>query len=545
MQRCVASLMLVFVAACGDSTAVGGGDTGGGDSAVAETVAAETSVTGDETVADTGVPTASETVLGSETAADDTLGDTSVVETTVADSVAETVDETALNETSVDDTSVDETSVDETAETTGGEVVESPLVGGADLVLEDVSEDGLYLAYTDAAHNLYHVQLAGGAPALVSTGVDRARYKGKFLMVYKGLGATGDVAGTMLVVPEGTVSPSLTTAFVKVNTVIASPDGNHYAFERLPSDGATTADVYLDGTRLFADATTSRQAFSPTSNYLVASDFFADPSSGTKYKVVRAYPVAGGAPKTLVADGAASRFSIAPNGQQVVVGFNDSGPQADLTVVPITGGAGTLLMAAARDKDFRVMEDGATLIFMDLDTSGLNRIGLDGSGLGVVVGAAVADLDATSSTLVIYATDVDNATGFKALRAVKKDGTKDTALGDLAQNEGFTPDEAYFTYRSEMLGDEGSLGVLVVATMKASQFATGVVKSSVADNDRVVYLDSAGSLKQAALATGAKTAIADHVTTFRLVSDGLGMTTKGRVAFVVGVGVPGIYVTTL
>lgn len=592
MQWRVLGVGLAMLAGCGS-------DTGEATDTAADTQVAETSAGDATATAETSddATTATDSAQPSETS-DDTSEETSVAPETSDDTSAETVADTEPETTetaseTVDPTEVtaevtaprcgdenvdqgedcdppDELTCSKTCQTIVGScsdasdndgdtqadcadpdcaedpfcaVVGTRLVSGEGLVLEDVAEDGLYLAYTDASHTLFTVPLAGGAPVQIATGVDKARFKGKFLMVYQGIDASGKIAATMRVVPEGTSAASLTTQLVKLNTVIASPDGNHYLFERKPDDQSTTDDVYLDGNLIFAAATTAREAFSPASNYLVASDFYKDPGSGTKMNVVRAWPLDGGPPTTLVASDAASRFSITPNGQSVVVGFNDSGPAADLTLVPMTGGNGTLLVEGGRDQNFDVMEDGATLVFMDVANEGLSKIGLNGQGLATLVPSGVASLDGTSKDLVVYATAVDGGTGLATLRAIKKDGTHDMALGDLALNEGFSPGAAYFTYRDQLGASDGNLQVLAVATMTRTQFATGVVKSSVADDMRLVYLDTGGLLRTAALATAAKATLEDHVTFFRLVSDGVGVLTKSRVAFVVGVGAPGIYVT--
>ena len=126
-----------------------------------------------------------------------------------------------------------------------------------------------------------------------------------------------------------------------------------------------------------------------------------------------------------------------------------------------------------------------------------------------------------------------------------KNGSKDTELGEMAVSEGPSPDGAYLTYRDAMDADVGDLGVLAVATMTTSQLATGVVKTSIADNTRLVYLWRDGLLVQALFASGTKTTLEEDVTMFRLVLDGIGAATKSRVAFAVGGLAPGIYIAPL
>jgi hypothetical protein len=246
----------------------------------------------------------------------------------------------------------------------------------------------------------------------------------------------------------------------------------------------------------------------------------------------------------LLADGGAKHFALTPNGTQVVLGAHDTGTQADLTLMPVVGGSDTLLVAGAQHGNFDVMGDGTTLLYLDASTSSLKKIQTDGTGGATLVANAVVGIVAMSSQAVVYSTLVDAITGLATLRFVRKTGSSDTALGTLAIDEGFSPDQAYYMFRDQVSGTDGSLEVLTVSSAAKSLLATGVSRSSAADTTRLVYLDNSGLLRQAAFATGTKTTLEDNVTDFRLVPDSFGSANKGRVAFVVAAGKPGVYVAS-
>jgi hypothetical protein len=404
-------------------------------------------------------------------------------------------------------------------------VTGTPIIEGTGLTVQDVSDDGITLAYTDAAGNLFVVPTDGGAPAQVATGVDRARCRGPWLAIYQGLDALGVQADTMLLLPQGTTTPLAAGTFVLVATVDASPDGEHYAFVAKQTSGGSVEDVILDGNVVVAGSTKERARFSPASNYLVVS------STVATVKRLQAFPLAGGSPVTLAPSGAAKRFSITPDGAIVVFGANDNGSLANLTRIPIGGGTTTPLVAGASRRAFRVLEDGLTLAFL-YPPSALEAIQLDGTGLLTLVGSGATDIIQTSSHEIVYATLVDSTTGLATLRIIDKDGTADTALGSAALDEGFAPGEGFYIFRDGVVGQSGELRGIAQSGGPLFSLGARVNRSSFADAGRVVFLDDSYALRKASLATGAVALLEDGVGSYNVVPDAPGASSS-RVAFAI------------
>jgi hypothetical protein len=419
------------------------------------------------------------------------------------------------------------------------QVTGTQLAAGAGLHIEDVSRDGAYVAYLDAAANLFAVSTTGGAPVMLSTAVAKARYKGGFLFVFHGLSASGKTAASMEIFPVGGATAVATDVQVKVKTAVASDDQNHYAYARISPNGR---DLVLDGTVLFADATSVHADFSADSARLVAALSYQDPGTGLQVQPVRAYPIAGGAPVTLVADGAGQAFALTPDGTAVVVAANDNGATANLALVPLAGGAATPLVTADH-KGFEVTSDGATLVFSD--AGALRVTSLSGGGVMTLVASGVLSIEDVSAQTVIYATAKDPTTLLETLRVVRIDGGGNVALGAQAASEGHTDSATTVGARDNIVGSAGDLEIVAVPALTRATLGSMVTKSSFPDDARVVYVDTA-ALRVAPVTGGSATTLQGQVSSFELVPDSLVASTRGRVAFILPIGVDaGLYITAL
>lgn len=406
--------------------------------------------------------------------------------------------------------------------------------------VQDVSDDGLQIAYTNAQSTLFVMPVAGGTATQVATQVQRARFKGKTLVAYQALDAAGVFAGTMLTVPLGTTSALVAGTQVVVESVRASEDGDHLYFESQTSPGVFEAK--LDGSTLVSGASKLRGRFSPTNNYLVFSSKVS--VGGSSVRSVKSYPLAGGAPITLLAANASMRFDIAANGLDVVVGSNHISGTDTTTIsrLNIAGGGPTTLAANANETDFRLLDSAAsstlatlTLIYSQPDS--LERIQLDGTGGAVLktVGSGVVDTEASSINAVVYATFVDAISGLATLRFVRSDGTGDLALGTAALDLGFTQDDGGYLFLSDATVNgwttSGTLKALDVNTGTITVLGSNVTDVSELDATRVAFIDSAGTLKLADLTSGVSTTIDTEVTGFAKVPDALGSPVASQIAY--------------
>lgn len=416
------------------------------------------------------------------------------------------------------------------------------LAAGVGLTFQDVSSDGAYLAYTNASGDLFRVATNGAsAPVQVSTGVSKARFKGQFLFTFSGIDATGKYATAMSVFPQaGTAAIRTDGPAIRVKSLTTSADGAHYAYLR--GGVGQPRDVLLDGRVIFPAAVSAKIQFTPNSTALIAAHWYLD-DGGTQVRPVRAYPVAGGAPVTLVADGAGTSFALTPSGTGVIVAANANLGRADLTLVPITGGTGTVV-ATGDDSGFRVLPDGTSLIYVD--ASALRKVDLSGGGGSTLVGSGVITIEDVSQQSIVYATFEDATTGLKTLRIVRVSGPGDSVIGTSAESEHFTPSAAFVGARTNIVGGAGGLTLMSVASLASVSIATDILSSSFPDDTRVVYLDSIGTLNIAAATGGSATVVQARVNRFELVPDSLGSTTRLRAAYVLANGVAaGVYVTPL
>ena len=416
------------------------------------------------------------------------------------------------------------------------------LAAGGSLTFQDVSADGVYLAYTNASGALFRVATDGAsAPVQVSTGVIRARFKGNFLVTFSGLDATGKYATSMSVFSEtGTSAIRTDGPAIRIKSVTATADGAHYAYLRGAS--GQPRDVLLDGQVLFAAAISAKIQFTPNSAALIAGLSYTG-GNGVLVQPVLAYPVVGGSPVTLAADGAGTSFAITPSSASVVVAANANGGRADLTLVPITGGAGALV-ATGDDTGFSVLPDGTTLVYVD--AGALRKIQLSGTGGLTLVGSGVVAVDDISQSSIVYATFQDATTGLETLRIVRTSGSGDSAIGTTAASEHYTPGATIVAARTNIVGTAGSLVLVPVASLTGASVAPNITKSSFPDETRVVYADSIGTLDIVAASGGSATVIQARINTFELVPDSLGSTTRLRAAYVIANGVnAGLYVTPL
>lgn len=414
------------------------------------------------------------------------------------------------------------------------------LAGGAGLTLQDVSTDGAKVAYTDANRVLFAVNTSGtGTPVQLATSVDKARYKGGFLFVFHGVDSTGKVASSLDVLAVGGTTVLHSDSNVKVKSTTGSVNGQHYAYTRAASGNV---DLVVDGLAAYSGADSIKAKFASTSAYLVAS--VTDSSSGTAVQSVEAFPTAGGAMITLLADGAGAAFAISPSGTQVVLGANDAAGSADLTVVPITGGTGTLL-TTADDKNFTVLSDNATLVYTD--AGAVRSIGLSGTGGKTLVASGAIDVADVSDAAVIYATAVDTVTGLETLRVARTSGAGDAALGTGAVAEGQTPGGTVAAARTSVAGVlGGDLVVVPISTLVGTTAGQKVTKSSFPDNNRIVFSDAIGTLSSGASSGASSAALQTLVAQFELVPDSAGSTTRGRVAYVIANGASaGLYVAAV
>lgn len=415
------------------------------------------------------------------------------------------------------------------------------LAGGAGITLQDVSGDGSRIAYTDGSGTLYVVATTGGnAPVMLATAVDKARYKGGFLFVFHGIDPTGKVAANAQVFDAGSSLVVRTDSQVRVKSTTGSKDGQHYAYVR---DAAGARDLLLDGQVRFSRAVDIKLQFTPTSGYLVAAIWYIDPMAGSQVQPVYAFSVGGGATSTLAGDGAGLSFAIVPSGTAVIVAANDNGTLADLTRVPIAGGAGTLIVTAD-NKQFDVVPDGSRLVYRDAGAA--RTISLSGIGTVTLAMAGVTAIEDVSAQAITYATARDPVTGLENLRVARIAGTGDAELGTAAANEGSTPDGATVAARRNVVGEAGDLVVMPIATLAGATLAPQVSKSSFPDNQRIVYLTASGELVRKPLPDGARTPIQSRVLSFELVPDALGSPSRGRAAYVIATGPDaGLYITPL
>lgn len=412
---------------------------------------------------------------------------------------------------------------------------ETLLVPGAGLTLQDVSEDGTLIAYTDSQGSLFTIPSIGGASLFIAANIDAARFKGKFLLLFQGLSVDGESAAAMLTLLRGETQPTPTGARVNIDTVRASADGEHLFFEQDQALDPSIQDFFLDGVSL-GSAIKVRGRFSAANNFLVVSSDIADPNNpGGELGQVRSFSLLGGAPIPLLASGAAGRFDISKDGQSVIIAANETGDVADLVRVPIAGGAGLLLVPQGSDNAFSVLDDGARLAFLQPNdpnqptTFGLGVIGLDGLGRALLVASGVADITATAQDTIVYTTSAGQA------RMIGTDGSADTTLGASILDEGFSPGEQFYTFRDQVVGEAGRLQVVNVGTRGLSTLGASVTKSSFIDEGRVVFLD--GPLLQIGdLATAGAQTLSGLASGFDEVPDGVGIETSSNIVFTIPSG---------
>lgn len=412
------------------------------------------------------------------------------------------------------------------------------LVAGADLKVEDVSEDGALIAYTDGADTLFVVSTDGGAPIQVAEGVDDARFEGQFLVAFQGESADKRTAATLLTLAPGDEAAQIAGTNVSINSVRASFDGLHLFFAENQAD-PQFEDLFLDGVGLVTGVENSRGRFSPLNDVLVLSTTIGDQS------LVQAVPLGGGAPVVLAA-GASNRFQIAADGR-VIIGADENGDVADLTL--LEGANATVLAPQASDNGFRLLDDQDTLAFLS-QNGGVSIINLDGSGAADLVADGALELVAASSTGVIYATafDVDSEVG--DIRFVALDGTGDIAVGTNAADEGLSSDFAFYLFRDQAAVDPvtqeaevGTLTVLDIGAGTLTELGGAVKKASYLNAGRVAFLDQADVLQVADLASGEVAVFQDLVDRFDLVPDDFGAETASRVVFSVKDGdEAGVYI---
>jgi hypothetical protein len=420
------------------------------------------------------------------------------------------------------------------------------LVSGTGLTLQDTSPDGLYVAYTDGAKALYAVSTDGDAPVKLATNIDAASYYGKYLVAFKTIDPmTGKTAASMAVYPEAAASSTITAQIPVVDSFVASVDGEHIAYYVKQSAGSNTEDIYLDGTLILSTAKKERIAFAPAnSNVLVVGAQYTDSGANVVDRVL-AFTPGVASPVSLVASAAARRFQFTPDGAYVVVGTNDSGGVADLSKVPIGGGAGVPLATAVDDKMFRTLEDNSTLAYVVSSTGALKTVGLDGTGSATLVASGVVDLVDDSADAVVYATVVDATTGYGTLRLVTKTSSS-RALGTTADSEGFTSDGHYFAFRDQVSGVSGKLTTVDVTPGTLSAVEVSVTKASFVDDTHMLHLDASGVLRITDLATATSSDLQTGVAQFGKLRDALGSNTSSRFAFSIASGQQaGLYVQSL
>jgi hypothetical protein len=416
-----------------------------------------------------------------------------------------------------------------------------PLVSGAGLVIRDVSDDGAYLAYTDSTGTLFEVATAGGAPMQLAAGVARARYHGRFLVIHRGVDAAGKVAASTSIQSDRGTAPSPGGSQVVIDEVRASPDGEHLYLASKETIDPTLEDLSLDAQTIVIGAKHERVRFSPSSDRLVVATDEPD-ALGDLIGSVRSYPTAGGPPITLLGAGATLRFDVTPDGTRVVLGANENGRIADLTLVPILGGPSTLLAAGASDDGFRVLEDGTALVFARPDGS-LFAIDLAGANLRMLAPAGVLDLIDQSASAVVCVTGVDAVTNLETLALARAAGGGLVSLGSLAIGEGFTPGgESYFFRDAVQVSGSGRLQVAEVASGLVRTLGASVIRVVRTDDRHVLFLDTSGILSEGDAILGTSRPVQAGVGSFDEVADGLGLP-AGRVAYALPNGASaGIYV---
>jgi hypothetical protein len=397
-------------------------------------------------------------------------------------------------------------------------VIGTQLVAQAGLKLQDSSLDGSLLAYTDAIETLFVISTSGGAPIEIASNIDRARFRGGFLLAFSGVSSDEKTAANMLAFRQGETTPAFSGARVVLESLEESTDGLHLYFEANQVADPTLEDLFLDGQLLLSGVQNARGRFSPANDLLLLSNTNPDATSA-----LNAFPVEGGVAIPL-ATGNSNRFQITSDGAQILFGANEAGPIADLSLLASSGGgAPTQVVAQVNDDGFRLLKDNASLAFINL-AGGLESIALDGTGRLELVPSGVIETEDASTNAIVYITNFDLVTGLPSLRMARADGSLDLNLGTLAVSEGFSPDNVFYFFRDTMRTDpttlepkDGTLRFVNTTTGALSTLAVDVKKVSVPDNTRTIFLTRNDLLQLADVATGERQVLQDFVDRFDLV----------------------------
>ncbi|HEY4223645.1 MAG TPA: hypothetical protein VGO62_19950, partial [Myxococcota bacterium] len=244
----------------------------------------------------------------------------------------------------------------------------SNIVAGTSLHLEDVARDGSEIAVLDSTGALSTVTQTGDPaafPAVNEIDVAKAEYHGQFLLAYRGLDSTGKVAATtdQRNITDATATVS-TVANMKINSPASSDDGLHLYYE--VSLGSGDEQLFLDGTSIVALASKEKVRFTPDNAFLVVGANVPDVVAGSgSIKFVQTFPLAGGAPVSLVADNASNQTQVSRDGVNVIFGANENGNLCDVTVARADGtGANQLIRQGADDVTFKVTLDNTQLVYV-------------------------------------------------------------------------------------------------------------------------------------------------------------------------------------
>jgi hypothetical protein len=434
------------------------------------------------------------------------------------------------------------------------------IVTGAGLNLEDVTNDGVTIAYRDANNALNEVPVAGGSSTPVPTTVlvtDQAEYHGSFLIAYHGFAdpTTKKVAITAEV-RDGSGTISNLGNNIKISSVKASPDGAHLFHEEsagtiTDSNGVAQSieNLFLDGANLLGDVAPNhvekaKARFAPTSASFMVGAKIVDATATTVDHFVRVFPVGGTTFATIASDasaglrnGPSTQNQFSPDGNTVFFGAGKNSNVITLAASAADGtGTPVQLRAGADQQTFKISLDGTKVIYLvDTVTSGaIESVGFSGGTPGVIRagGASKAlDLGTLTTNHIVYATSIDATSGNETLAVIGLDGTGDTPIGPEGVDEGSSPDGRFIAARINVNGGVGDLAVFDSTSSAAPKAeGSGIKKVSIASNTEYVSLDSLGTLRLGHFA-GGSSQIATGVAHFVLVKDSATSTTSSKVAY--------------